>query len=541
MVKKILCWFFGVYFALATVGGLLATASPTAGKNRISYAILTIVLAVFSYFLIKAARKYRGPKKGKTSMEKDGNLSVNQIDYQTQRRMQAEEATVLPIEENPISVVLNPGEICYYQCAASVLIVKNETVGHTSGSRGISVRVAKGVTLHGGGRRGHAIKQNVTYTFPGFFTMTSQRILMIGEKGFDYPVEKLTALTEYSDVVGLQFGSKNYILTMDEPYWPNKILSLMRSGAPAEEKLPPITAKDIVSIHTESVDVDAEVETPEGAEISYLDAKALKYWNKKKTDFVIPQYYSQTAFGRNVGPALDRLLDGGYLEVGDIEKSIALKTVPEIKAILADKELKTSGNKPELIQRLINNIDPEELNALFPVGVYCITEKGRKALEPYAALEKNDEHALGLSYYRIMRERKKDSNASDEDILTRLLSQDIQDSYRNDDKGGFQRAITKGARFMEENGEYSKALDAYILSFFMWSIEAQSYNFGNSDQQSYYLAKNLERCASMCGMSISELINQIQSVILKNHPFALATDGNIQKCIARFKAALSIQ
>ena len=194
-----------------------------------------------------------------------------------------------------------------------------------------------------------------------------------------------------------------------------------------------------------------------------------------------------------------------------------------------------------MIQRLINNIDPDELNALFPVGVYCITEKGQKALAPYAALEKNDEHALGLSYYRIMQEREKDSNASDEDILVRLLSQDVQDCYRNNDKAGFQRAVAKGARFMEENGEYRKALEPYILSFFMWSIEAQTYNLGNSDQQSYYLAKNLERCASMCGMSISELIGQIKKVVTENHPFGLATDSNVQNCIVRFKDALSIQ
>lgn len=362
---------------------------------------------------------------------------------------------------------------------------------------------------------------------------------MTGEKGFDYPIDRLTAIQTYSDGVSLQFGKTSYTVLMDEPFWIPKLIDLHNKRL--ELHPAPPSHSSFTGIEYQHIDPDEHIPSPSDAEISYLDAKALKYWNKKKTDFAIPQYYSQTAFGRNVEPALKRLLDGGYLEIGGIEKSIALKTVPEIKAILADKELKTSGNKAELIQRLINNIDPDELNALFPVGVYCITKKGQKALEPYAALEKNDEHALGLSYYRIMQEREKDDNASDEDILVRLLSQDIQDCYQNNDKAGFQQAITKSARFMEENGEYRKALDAYILSFFMWSVEAQSYNFGNSDQQSYYIAKNLERCASMCGMSISELISQIKNVILENHPFALATDSNIQKCISRFKAALSIR
>ena len=56
---------------------------------------------------------------------------------------------------------MRPGEVCHYQTAASVLQVKNEVVGHTSGYRGMSIHVAKGLTLHTGGSRGHAIRADV--------------------------------------------------------------------------------------------------------------------------------------------------------------------------------------------------------------------------------------------------------------------------------------------------------------------------------------------------------------------------------------------
>lgn len=538
MVKKVLCWFFGVYFALGATGGILATFSPAAGENRVPFAIFTAVLAVLSYFLIKTARKPKGVKKGKSKVEGNKDFSVGQADFQMQCKAQAENATALPVEENPISVVLKPGEVCYYQRSAFVLVVKNETVGHTSGHSGISVRVAKGVTLHSGGGRGHAVKRNVTYKFPGFFTMTSQRILMTGEKGFDYPVEKLTALTEYTDGVGLQFGSKNYILTMDEPYWPNKILSLMRSGAPEEKELSPLTAQDIVSIHTESVDVDATIETPEGAEISYLDAKALKFWNKKKTDFEVPPYYAENAFGRNVVPALQRLLDAGYLELGDMEQRISLKTVPELKAILADRELKTSGNKKELVHRLLDNIDEEILEELFPVNVYKITEKGLTALEPYSIIEDNDSHALGISYYRLLKEKEKNPDEENNVILTRILSEDIQQCYKEQNRAKYQFCIDKTARFMREIGEFDSAFECCSLSFFMWTMEMKEHNISSGEGQTFYMAKGVEEAGKLCGYSFDAVVSTFQETIRRVNPFALGSDTNINYAIQKLRSAL---
>ena len=238
-VKRVLLWIAGVFCGLMTFGGVLSlvdTNSPGYDDMFPYFLLLTALFGFGTFYFIQNARgkwvkREKVKKKSKKQQQEEEALQ-----YQKERRTAAESAVNLPVEHFPHSVVLKPGEICYYQYYAKVLIVKNETVGRTSGYRGISVRVAKGVTLHGGGSRGHAIKQDVTYKFPGFFTMTSQRILMTGEKGFDYPIGKLTSFTEYADGIGLQFGSKNYILEMDEPYWPNKIISLIQAGAKVDEE-----------------------------------------------------------------------------------------------------------------------------------------------------------------------------------------------------------------------------------------------------------------------------------------------------------------
>lgn len=133
---------------------------------------------------------------------------------------------------NSVSVVLRPDEICHYQEPASVLQVKNEVVGHTSGSAGVSVRVAKGLTLHSGGSRGHAIRQNVAHLHPGYLTITNQRFVMTGDKGFDHPLSKLTAMTPYNGYEGimLQFGRSVYTVIMDEPFIVPKIWDLLQAN-----------------------------------------------------------------------------------------------------------------------------------------------------------------------------------------------------------------------------------------------------------------------------------------------------------------------
>ena len=76
-----------------------------------------------------------------------------------------------------------------------------------------------------------------------------------------------------------------------------------------------------IQVYTKKIDPEENLSLT-GAKLTYSDAEALRYWNGKPTSFEIPAYYSESAFGRNAGPALRRLLAGGFLTTGDIRKSI---------------------------------------------------------------------------------------------------------------------------------------------------------------------------------------------------------------------------
>lgn len=234
-VKRVLLWIAGVFCGLMTLGGVLVLADTNSSgyKDLLpTYLILTVLFAAGTFYFIQNARgrwvkREKVKKKSKKEQQKEDELN-----YQAQRRMQAETATVLPVVDSPISIVLKPGEVCHYQSAAVVLILKNQVVGRTGGHSGISVRVAKGLTLHSGGSRGQTVREDVPYTYPGILTITNQRVIMTGEKAFEIPMEKLTAVTPFYSQKGeggniFQSGKTSYTVVNTEPYWIPKIISLL--------------------------------------------------------------------------------------------------------------------------------------------------------------------------------------------------------------------------------------------------------------------------------------------------------------------------
>ena len=301
------------------------------------------------------------------------------------------------------------------------------------------------------------------------------------------------------------------------------------------------SAANLTEYEVEHTDTDEGVPTPSGAVLSYLDAQALKFWNGKRTDFVIPSYYAQSAFGRNVGPALDRLLENGYLALGDIHENISLKTMPELKSVLSEHRLKVSGKKADLVQRILEHLPPDEVHALFPVGVYKITEKGVTALEPYSILALNTDYNLGLSKYRLLQARENFPDISDEDLIVRMLSEDIQKCYQCGSPTTCQEILTKTAVFMSGNGEDQKAFECYCLSFFIWTRQIEEYSLPVSEYQQFYLAKGIEESGLKCNYTLPRVIERFSFVVSKCNPFGMATSRNIKFAISILQNTFSIE
>lgn len=148
--------------------------------------------------------------------------------------------TVLPVIDFPASIILRPQEVCHFQAGAALREVKSEVVGRSGGHAGYSVRIAKGLTVHTGSSQGRVIREDRERLYPGILSVTSERIIMTGDRGFERPLKSLTSWTAYNGTEGitLQFGRSLYTVLMEEPYWIPKILQLMRERSSTEARKP---------------------------------------------------------------------------------------------------------------------------------------------------------------------------------------------------------------------------------------------------------------------------------------------------------------
>ena len=368
-------------------------------------------------------------------------------------------------------------------------------------------------------------------------------ISLIGTPGAAFGVVLIGAFAALNALIALklwQASSKpkreNAIDKISPPH-PTK--NIDTQPEPLEEI--PLKVEDIVKIRTERIDPDEEIIQIEDAPLSYLESKILDFWDGKRTDYVIPPYYSETIFGQNVKPCLERFLKEGYLETSELDKTLSLYTVPDLKAALSEHELKVSGKKQELIQRLLENIPADELETLFPVGAYQITTKGMLALSDYSLLRANDFYSMGFSYYRLLNAKEKYIDCTDEEILSILLAEDIQKCYEEKNIYSYQEILVKAASYMHKIEKFEKALEFYILSYFIWCMEVEYFDIpGINSQSYYYLALNIDRCGKLCGYSLNDIEHCIYNTIINTNPFELGTPNNANRMIDIFKKALSI-
>lgn len=115
-------------------------------------------------------------------------------------------------ELNVPSIVLKKNEECHYFDKACLILIKKEK--HSKRKRdGISIRIMKGVYYHTGSSTNTPLEHEIPQYIPGYLYITNQRIVFIAKtNAFEKTISALTAVSTYSDAVGLQFGEKTYNL-----------------------------------------------------------------------------------------------------------------------------------------------------------------------------------------------------------------------------------------------------------------------------------------------------------------------------------------
>ena len=179
-----MAWLWGLVIFLALIAP--ATAQPL-GVYAVAF-----VIAFFIVIIQKS-------KKAQNKVLDEKNEKQNEL---------LRQEPLTPIK--PHQALIKANETAFAQIMCGIYELK--TVGYKAGSRGASVRIAKGFTVRTSGTRASPIKDMVCIS-NGELVITDQRLIFAGDlKSFSMPIPTIINVTEYSNGVGISDEKKTYTL-----------------------------------------------------------------------------------------------------------------------------------------------------------------------------------------------------------------------------------------------------------------------------------------------------------------------------------------
>lgn len=111
--------------------------------------------------------------------------------------------------------------------------------------------------------------------------------------------------------------------------------------------------------------------------INKSDLILLKYLDGFETSMEPPHYF---VFEHNldIENCIKKFLARKLLQISSVEYSLSKLTIAQLKNLLSDFNLKSSGKKQELLDRLLTNVSKEKLTALELKKYYVLTDSGKE-------------------------------------------------------------------------------------------------------------------------------------------------------------------
>lgn len=199
-IGRLLAWTFVAFtgflplnwFRLWAIGE--AAAGSTLGQFLIGTLVSWGIAGALGFFLVISAR---GIKRRKAKEDQE-----------------FEQLLAAPLTEiQPLNVLIKADEKAYGSVMAN--LQETQTVGYSAGTTGMSVRVAKGLTLRTSGTRAKPIRDMVSVSF-GELVITDKRVIFAGDKkSFVILLNDLIGSTNYTDGFGFSDNNNSYTLKTD--------------------------------------------------------------------------------------------------------------------------------------------------------------------------------------------------------------------------------------------------------------------------------------------------------------------------------------
>ena len=116
--------------------------------------------------------------------------------------------------------------------------VKNQVIGHTYNSTGVSGRIMPGVSLRSSSGYSKVVRGDVKESYKGMLFVTNQRVILTAPKyGFELPIDKISNIEYYSDGIVFYKSGKAYTVLLEDDEsvkWTRNTLYLITHAADVE-------------------------------------------------------------------------------------------------------------------------------------------------------------------------------------------------------------------------------------------------------------------------------------------------------------------
>lgn len=149
-----------------------------------------------------------------------------------------------------------------------------------------------------------------------------------------------------------------------------------------------------------------------------------------------------------------------YIKESDYKFNIANYKVVELKEVLKKYNLKVSGKKSQLVERIIKEIPEEDCKRIFNKSYYQLTEKAHELLKDnqhiiYAHKRRN---YLNISIYEVDSMKKKMPDKNMYEIFLIILNNQLKGYSKNKDWGLYRCILYNKSLIYHDMGEYEKEL-----------------------------------------------------------------------------------
>lgn len=126
--------------------------------------------------------------------------------------------------EGDSPIVLKKGELVHFADKAVLKELKSINLGYSGGSRGVSFRIAKGISYRVGAHRGHMVKEDrFVETSRGVLIITSKRLFLHpfpGHKPLSIPLNKILSYQCFNNGIEVykEGREKSYFFAIDKSW-----------------------------------------------------------------------------------------------------------------------------------------------------------------------------------------------------------------------------------------------------------------------------------------------------------------------------------